>query len=69
VSGTVLLQAEASDDRGVVEVEFYLDGGRLGADQDAPWSFAWPSASAAPGVHALSAAPTTRPRTWARART
>ena len=55
VSGTVELQALASDDRGVVQVEFYLDGGLLGADASAPYSFSWPTATATPGSHLLSA--------------
>lgn len=55
VSGTVAVEAAASDNRGVVKVEFYLDGELLGADSDAPWSFAWPTATVTPGSHVLFA--------------
>lgn len=55
VSGTVLLQATASDDRGVTQVAFYLDDELLGADASAPYSYSWPTATAAPGNRLLSA--------------
>jgi hypothetical protein len=55
VAGTVVLQAQASDDRGVSEVGFYLDGALLGVDASAPYSFSWDTTTAANGSHALHA--------------
>jgi len=51
--GRVTLSATASDDLGVVRVEFY-DGDRLlGSDSSAPYSLNWNLRKAAKGVHTL----------------
>ena len=56
VSGTVSVQADASDNVGVSSVQFLLDGVNLGsADATAPYSVSWNSTSAANGTHVLSA--------------
>jgi chitodextrinase len=56
VSGTVSVQANASDDVGVASVQFLLDGNSLGAaDTTAPFSASWDTTSAANGSHTLSA--------------
>lgn len=55
VSGTVSITASASDDVGVSQVEFYVDGALVGSDASAPYSFSWNTASVANGTHALKA--------------
>jgi hypothetical protein len=55
VSGTVQIEALASDDRGVAEVEFYVDGVLLGADATAPYTWSWSTPTASPGAHVLLA--------------
>ncbi|MCY1078976.1 Ig-like domain-containing protein [Archangium lansingense] len=55
LNGTVLIEASASDDRGVVsKVEFYLGAGLLGSDTTAPFSFPWNTTSLANGAYNLS---------------
>jgi hypothetical protein len=56
VSGTVTVAATASDNVGVVGVQFKLDGANLGAEgTTAPYSVSWNSTGAANGSHALTA--------------
>ena len=55
VSGTVNITASASDDIDVDRVDFLLDGALLGSDASAPYAFAWNSATASDGAHALAA--------------
>ncbi|MBM7113601.1 PHB depolymerase family esterase [Archangium primigenium] len=55
VSGTVKLTASASDNVGVAQVEFLVDGASVGIDTAAPYEAAWNSATAANGAHTLLA--------------
>ncbi|HZC73480.1 MAG TPA: Ig-like domain-containing protein [Jatrophihabitans sp.] len=56
VSGSVNVTATASDDTGVVGVQFILDGANLGAeDTTSPYSIAWDTKTVGNGSHALSA--------------
>lgn len=55
VNGIVAIAADASDNIGVDRVEFLLDGALLGSDAAAPYAFAWNSATASNGAHALQA--------------
>jgi Concanavalin A-like lectin/glucanases superfamily/Bacterial Ig domain/Purple acid Phosphatase, N-terminal domain len=56
VSGTANVSATASDNVGVVGVQFKLDGANLGTeDTAAPYSFSWNTASATNGSYALTA--------------
>ena len=56
VSGSVNVTANASDDIGVVGVQFLLDGINLGAeDLIAPYSISWATTAAANGSHILTA--------------
>lgn len=56
VSGTVTIAANATDNVGVVGVQFRLDGVALGGeDLTAPYSFAWNTTGASNGVHSLTA--------------
>src|SRR5207302_517979 len=54
VSGTVTVTALASDNIGVTNVLFYVDGILIATKTAAPWSFSWNSAQAATGPHTLS---------------
>jgi hypothetical protein len=53
--GTVQVSAAASDNVGVVKVEFYADGVLLDTDFSAPYETSWNSASVTDGVHTLTA--------------
>jgi hypothetical protein len=56
VSGIVLVSASASDNVGVVGVQFFLDGAAHGAeDTSAPYSTTWDTGTAAPGSHTWTA--------------
>ncbi|HVZ59748.1 MAG TPA: LamG-like jellyroll fold domain-containing protein, partial [Terriglobales bacterium] len=56
VSGTIAVSANASDNVGVVGVQFLLDGSPLGAeDTTAPYSISWDSTGASNAAHTLSA--------------
>jgi hypothetical protein len=56
VSGDVTVSATATDNVGIVGVQFLLDGVALGAeDLSAPYSIVWTSSSVANGPHTLSA--------------
>ncbi len=56
VSGTIAITANASDNVGVVGVQFMLDGGNLGAeDLSAPYSTPWNTTAVANGPHTLTA--------------
>jgi hypothetical protein len=56
LSGIVSVTASASDDVGVVGVQFKLGGANLGAeDLSAPYEVSWNTASASDGPHTLSA--------------
>ena len=56
VSGTVAINASASDNGTVAGVQFKLDGANLGAeDTSAPYSFSWDTFSVANGSHTLGA--------------
>jgi hypothetical protein len=56
VSGTATLSASASDNRGVVQVKWYVDGAEVAWDGDgAPWTKPWNSATVANGTHRIFA--------------
>ena len=56
VSGTVTLQATASDNVGVTSVQFTVDGANLGsADTSAPYAASWDTTAAAAGPHTIRA--------------
>lgn len=54
VSGVVTIAANASDNVGVVRVEFLVDGALVASDASAPYSHAWDSASGANGTRVLT---------------
>jgi hypothetical protein len=41
VHDTVLIRAEASDNRGIAKLVFYIDGDSIGCDFDFPFQFRW----------------------------
>jgi len=56
VAGTIAVSATATDNVGVVGVQFRLDGANLGAeDTTAPYSISWNTAGVADGSHILTA--------------
>ena len=56
VSGSVSVTATASDNLGVVGVQFLADGAPVGAeDPSAPYGITWDTAGVANGVHSLAA--------------
>ncbi len=57
VSGTVSVTADASDDDGVTQVEFFVDGGSIGTDSDGSdgWSVDWDTSTVSDGDHSVSA--------------
>lgn len=60
VAGPVAVSATASDDSGVTQVEFFVDGTSIGIDTNSAdgWGVSWDSASVADGPHALTATAT-----------
>ncbi len=56
VTGTISVTASASDNVGVVGVQFLLDGANLGAeDTSSPYSVSWNTTTSTPGSHTLTA--------------
>jgi predicted 3-demethylubiquinone-9 3-methyltransferase (glyoxalase superfamily) len=56
VSGSITVSASASDNVGVANVQFKLDGANLGAlDTSAPYAFSWSTTTVSNGVHTLTA--------------
>jgi len=55
VSGVATVQATATDNVGVARVEFYLDSMLQATDTAAPYAWSWNTASAANGMHTLTA--------------
>ncbi|QRN98484.1 Ig-like domain repeat protein [Archangium violaceum] len=55
VSGVVTVSADASDDRGVTQVDFYAGSTWIGNDTTAPFSINWSSTQLANGTYALKA--------------
>jgi N-acetylmuramoyl-L-alanine amidase len=60
VSDTVMATADASDDHGVAQVEFAVDGMRIGIDDDGEdgWSAVWDTTVVVDGSHELTATAT-----------
>ena len=61
VSGTVVVTATATDDRGVAQVEFFVNNARIGvvdADGSDGWSATWDTTTYSEGIHTVSATAT-----------
>ena len=55
VSGTIAISATASDNEGVTQVQFFVDGALLSTDTTAPYSASWDTTAAPNGAHSLTA--------------
>jgi hypothetical protein len=55
LTGTVAVNATASDNVGVTKVEFYLDGALQSTDTTSPYSWSWDTTGSANGSHSLTA--------------
>ncbi|XEO77682.1 hypothetical protein WKT22_02712 [Candidatus Lokiarchaeum ossiferum] len=55
VQDTITITADASDNRGVTKVEFYIDGSIIGTDTTSPYALTWDSTSVADGSRDISA--------------
>jgi hypothetical protein len=58
VSSSLSVTANASDDTGVTQVEFFVDSASIGVDATAPYSTTWDTTSVSDGAHTLSAVAT-----------
>jgi len=58
VLGAVAITANAADDNGVTQVEFFVDGGSIGIDNTSPYSVSWNSTSISDGGHTIKATAT-----------
>ncbi|NND60728.1 MAG: hypothetical protein HKN49_10715 [Gammaproteobacteria bacterium] len=55
VSGSITVNADASDDTGVAAVRFYINGALAGSDTSAPYQFNWDTTAVADGTYELGA--------------
>ena len=60
VAGTVAVEADATDDNLVTQVEILVDGASIGVDTDGAdgWGTSWDTTTAAEGAHQISATAT-----------
>ena len=58
MSGSVNVTASASDDNGVTQVQFFVDGNSIGVDTTAPYSASWDTTTYSDGSHTVSATAT-----------
>ena len=58
VNGTINITASASDDKGVTQVEFFLDNVSMGVDTAAPYQMSWNTTTAMNGSHQVKAVAT-----------
>lgn len=54
VGGTVTIQVEALDDRGISKVEFYIDSSKKFTDTGSPYSWNWDTTQYTEGQHTIS---------------
>ena len=60
VSGTINITADASDDNGVTQVEFFVDGNSIGTDANGAdgWTMPWDTTTVGDGGHTVTATAT-----------
>ena len=58
VSSNVTVTANASDDHGVTQVEFFVDGASIGVDTTTPYEASWDTTAYSDGAHTVSATAT-----------
>ncbi|MCP6718462.1 MAG: S8 family serine peptidase [Patescibacteria group bacterium] len=51
----ITISADATDDVGVTQVDFYVDGGLIGSDIESPYEISWDSTTVSDGSHTVSA--------------
>jgi len=54
ISGSVAINANASDDAGVTRVEFSVDGSLIATDTSAPYSTTWNAEASLLGLHSIT---------------
>lgn len=54
VSGVINITANATDDNGVAQVDFYVDGVLIGSDATNPYEASWDTTTATEGRHIIS---------------
>lgn len=55
VEGSIQVKADASDESGILQVRFFVDGAPAWTDTAAPFEFQWDASLARPGAHTLTA--------------
>lgn len=55
VDGVISITADANDDNGIIQVEFYADAVLIGADSTSPYETIWDSTTVVDGAHMLTA--------------
>ena len=55
VSGTINIQANATDNKGISKVEFYVDGALKSTDTSSPYAYSWDTAAVSNAAHTLKA--------------
>jgi hypothetical protein len=58
VSGSVMVKANAVDDKTVTQVEFFVDGVSIGVDKSSPYEISWSTDNNIEGLHSVSAVAT-----------
>jgi len=55
IGDTGIIQVSASDDNGILQVDFYVDSLFLGSDYSEPYIWSWDSTTVADGIHTITA--------------
>ncbi|MGB7531591.1 MAG: S8 family serine peptidase [Halobacteriota archaeon] len=55
VSGTITIEASASDDKGISKVDFFINDTLLATDTEAPYNASWDTTTVADGPHNITA--------------
>ena len=58
ILGMVTVSADASDDKGVSQLEFFVDGVSIGVETMSPYLVSWNTATGADGLHTVTATAT-----------
>ena len=58
VSGSVTVEASATDDDGITQIAFFVDGATLAVDSTAPYAASWNTTTVGDGPHTLTATAT-----------
>jgi hypothetical protein len=58
LTGSVMISADATDDVGISEVDFYVDSNLVGSDNTTPYEILWDTLTVSDGTHTISAVAT-----------